>query len=105
VANALVGLYYRKEPNALTMMINLTDHPSPRFRVAVVWAMGAVADRRAVPTLKKLLGDPSEAVREKAQHVLGTFGPKGGGSAEHSNMSEPFTSDFSEAETRYPQVA
>jgi hypothetical protein len=79
VANALVGLHYRKDPSALTMIINLTNHPSPNFRLAAIWALGAVADRRAVPALQRLLTDASEAVREKARHVLGTFGPGPGG--------------------------
>src|SRR3954471_19582998 len=38
VVNALVGLYYRKEAGAFNMMIKLADHPSPAFRLAIIWA-------------------------------------------------------------------
>jgi HEAT repeat protein len=106
VANALVGLYYRKDPQALKMMINLTEHSSPMFRVAMVWALGAVADRRAVPTLQKLLDDPSERVSEKAQRVLGTFGPEPVGSAqEDPAISQSFTLSCSVIADNFPQVA
>jgi hypothetical protein len=106
VANALVGLYYRKEPGTLNTIINLTDHPSPQFRLAMVWALGAVADRRGIPALRKLLSDPSEAVQNKAHHVLATFEPEPDG---HSQLL-PDNSQFSNQDspindTLYPQVA
>jgi len=106
VANALVGLHYRKDPGALAMMINLTDHPSSKFRLAAIWALGAVADRRAIPTLQRLLSDPSEAVREKAKHVLATFGPGPGGNAEQApRPSRSFSPASSDAGILYRQVA
>jgi hypothetical protein len=106
VANALVGLYYRKDPQALKMMINLTEHPSPMFRVAMIWALGTVADRRAVPTLQKLLGDPSESVSQKAQRVLATFGPDPAGRAqEQPDTAQSSTLNSCVAGTLFPQVA
>ncbi len=107
VANALVGLHYRKDSQALSLMIDLTDHLSPKFRVAMVWALGVVGDRRAVPTLQKLLNDPSESVREKAERVLATFGPEPTGNAEEDpDLSQALTSSNSAApEMPYPEVA
>ena len=105
VANALVGLYYRKDPQALKMMIRLTEHPSPMFRVAMVWALGTVADRRAVPALQKLLDDPSEPVSEKAQRVLATFGPEPVGGAQEDPDIFKASTDSSADATLYLQVA
>ncbi|MFL6450587.1 MAG: HEAT repeat domain-containing protein [Bryobacteraceae bacterium] len=105
VANALVGLYYRKDRNALQMMIKLTEHSSAMFRVAMVWALGTVADRRAVPTLQKLLHDPSDSVKEKAQRILATFGPEPGGSAQQDpTVSQPSILNCC-PEAPYQQVA
>jgi hypothetical protein len=106
VANALVGLYYRKDPGALNTIMNFTDHPSPKFRVAMVWALGHLADRRAIPVLQKLVTDPSQPVREKAQRVLGTFGPEPTGSAgETVDFAQPLTADLVSNATLLPQVA
>jgi hypothetical protein len=106
VMNALVGLYYHKDPGALQSIIELTAHPSANFRVAVVWALGAVADRRAIPTLRKLLDDPSEPVREKAQRVLATFGPDPKDSVQKNpENSLPFTTGSFANSTDLPQVA
>jgi HEAT repeat protein len=106
VANALVGLYYRKDPDALKTIINLTDHPSPKFRVAMVWALGHLADRRAIPTLKKLVTDPAEAVREKALRVLGTFGPEPAGNVgANIDFGQPLMTDLDDPGTILPQVA
>lgn len=106
VANALVGLYYRKDPGALNTIMNLTDHPSPKFRVAMVWALGHLADRRAIPVLQKLVTDPSEAVREKAQRVLGTFGPEPtGNEGGNVDFAQPLTADPITVGTVLPQVA
>ena len=106
VANALVGLYYRKDPGALNIIMNLTDHPSPRFRVAMVWALGHLADRRAIPVLQKLVADPAEAVREKAQRILGTFGPEPTRNAiGNADFGQPLTADSETSGTLLPQVA
>jgi hypothetical protein len=106
VGNALVGLYYRKDPEAFNMMINLTEHPSAKFRLATTWALGAVGDRRAIPSLRNLLKDPSESVREKAERVLATFGPEPTGSAqEHPDTVPHLTLNCCGTSTEYPQVA
>jgi len=106
VVNALVGLYYRKEAGAFNMMIKLADHPSPAFRLAIIWAFGTVADRRAIPTLQKLMTDPSELVRDKAVRVLATFGPEPGGSAQGDpTSSELLQSDMRSDQFSYPRVA
>lgn len=105
VLNALVGLHYRKAPEALKMMMSLTEHSSPMFRLATVWALGTVADRRAIPALQKLLDDPSEAVREKAQRVLASFGPEPTGSAQQDpDICKSYTNSRAEG-TLYPRVA
>lgn len=106
VANALVGLYYRKDPGALNTIVNLTAHPSPRFRVAMVWALGHLADRRAIPVLQKLVADPAEAVREKAQRILGIFGPEPTGNAiGNADFGQPLTAGSGHSGTLLPQVA
>jgi HEAT repeat protein len=106
VANALVGLYYRKDPDALKTIINLTDHPSPKFRVAIVWALGHLADRRGIPALQKLVTDPAETVREKAQRVLGTFGPEPAGNAGgNPDFGQPLMTNLQSPGTLLPQVA
>src|SRR3954447_13337073 len=76
VANGLVGLHYRKDPSAVMKMIELTSHPSPMFRVAMVWALGTVCDVRAVPTLHKLTSDPDASVSHMARRVLNAFDPR-----------------------------
>jgi hypothetical protein len=106
VVNALVGLYYRKDPAAMNMIINMSDHPSPKFRLAIIWAMGAIADPRAVPALQKLLSDSSESVRDKAKHVLTLFGP--GPQADAKNnlpQGEIVELNSATAKPPYPQVA
>lgn len=106
VANALVGLYYHKDPGAFQMMINLTDHPSPQFRLAIIWALGTVADRRAIPALQKLTTDSSELVRDKALRVLATFGPEPGGSAQGEPAFSGLLHFQAESDSfTYPQVA
>lgn len=76
VANGLVGLHYRKDPNAVIRMIELTRHPSPMFRVAMVWALGTVCDARAIPTLHRLTSDPDSSVSHMAGRVLNSFDPR-----------------------------
>lgn len=105
VANALVGLHYRNDPAALQTIINLTGHPSPRFRVAMVWALGHLADRRAIPALQTLLDDPAESVREKAQQILGTFGPDPTDGSTSSDLGEPIQVENSRVDALFPQVA
>lgn len=76
VANALVGLHYLGEEDALTHLQEMTEHPSPAFRAAAAWALGHTRDRRALPALTKLLSDPERNVRLRAQHSIDQLPPE-----------------------------
>jgi hypothetical protein len=75
VANALVGLYRLGELEAIQKMISLSSNKQPLFRAAMAWAMGAVEDSRAIPTLEALKADRCYAVRQRALHSLTMLGP------------------------------
>lgn len=68
--NALVGLYFLDEPSALERMLQLAEHDSIRFRRAVVWAFGLIADPRAKGALEKMLSDPSPVIQTNARRAL-----------------------------------
>lgn len=70
VANALVGLHYKKDPSAFDKAVELTSHPDPMFRLAMAWVLGVFSDCRAVPALRHLATDPSPAVSQMAQRIL-----------------------------------
>lgn len=70
VANALVGLYYKKDPTALEKMIELTKHPSPDFRAAMAWALGHIGDAKARSALEQLTTDPVLRIRVRATRTL-----------------------------------
>lgn len=106
VTNAVIGLYYRKDPRAFDMLIQLTEHSSEMFRLAAVWALGTVGDQRAIPALQRLLGDPADAVRQRAQRVLATFGPEPDGAAQRKTEPSEKAHQLLESErVSYPQVA
>jgi HEAT repeat protein len=64
--NALFGLYLLRAPRAVERMIAVADHPSPRFRSAIAWAMGRTGDVRFAPCLRRLGSDAAERVRRAA---------------------------------------
>lgn len=70
VANALVGLYRAGHLDGLTGLAEMAHHPSNAFRVSAAWAMGALADPRFVPTLKRLMKEPPGAVGQQTLRAL-----------------------------------
>lgn len=70
VLNALVGQYFLDEPTALNEILKLTDHSSPEFRRAAVWALGFIADPGARNILETLKVDASPLIRLNAQRAL-----------------------------------
>lgn len=105
VANALIGLHYKKESSALDQIIQFTEHSSPMFRLAMVWALGLLADYRAIPTLKRLLEDSCPAVSEKAKRVLATFGPEPEGAEAGRAVYPTVIHAFAKRSTSVLQVA
>lgn len=73
VVNALVGLHFHRPEEAFEKLLELCNHPVPLFRAAAAWGLGRIADRRAIPALKKLAEDSSEVVRERAAKVVEMF--------------------------------
>ncbi len=70
VLNALVGFYYLDDSGVFDRFSELSRHPAPEFRAAVVWALHKIAspphdDIRAKELLQQMSADPVEAIREK----------------------------------------
>ncbi|MDQ2777881.1 MAG: HEAT repeat domain-containing protein [Acidobacteriota bacterium] len=70
VVNAIVGLYYQGQEDAMAKLMELSEHASEAFRIATIWAFGFLQDTRSIPALELLQQDESEAVREKARMAL-----------------------------------
>lgn len=70
VCNALVGLARMREVKALEKIEELTEHSSPEFRVAAVWAMGEVGDPRFRNRLRQIAQNEQGAVRRNALRAL-----------------------------------
>ncbi len=50
-ANAAFGLYRMSELKSIAAMVEMAQHPDPRFRVSALWAIGETEDPRFVPFL------------------------------------------------------
>jgi hypothetical protein len=70
VANALLGLAYLGETEALKLIRRMTLHPQPLFRVSGAWAMGETDDPSFASELERLQQDPDAAVRRMATRSL-----------------------------------
>ena len=70
VVNAIIGLYYQGQEDAMAKLLQLSEHPSATFRVATIWAFGFLMDLRAIPALELLQKDESETVRDRAAATL-----------------------------------
>ncbi len=70
VVNAIVGLYYQGQEDAMAKLVQLSKHASEAFRIAAIWGFGFLKDARAIPALESLQQDESESVREKARIAL-----------------------------------
>jgi HEAT repeat protein len=66
IANALIGLHLQRDSSAFPKMVELASHREPLVRSAMAWACGDILDKRAVPVLEVLSGDPSAMVRKRA---------------------------------------
>lgn len=73
IANALVGLYYKKDPAALEKIIEFSKHPSPDYRAAMAWALGHIGDPKGRPALEALTADPVLRIRVRASRTLATL--------------------------------
>lgn len=63
----------RELADAVPILVELTEHPVPRVRVAAIRALSRVAEREDVPAVLRLADDPERIVRvavEKALPVL-----------------------------------
>ena len=58
------------EIEALEKIEELTEHSSPEFRAAAVWAMGEVGDPRFRDRLRKIAQNEQGAVRRNALRAL-----------------------------------
>jgi hypothetical protein len=70
VVNAIIGLYYQEEENAMARLVKLSEHSSEAFRAAAIWGFAFLMDVRAIPALELLQTDESEAIRDKAGKAL-----------------------------------
>ena len=62
-------------PSAYDVIVPALKDPDPRVRQTAVAGLGELADRRAVPLIRKrLLKDPDEGVRTEAAFRLGKLG-------------------------------
>jgi hypothetical protein len=78
VVNALIGLHYQGQEDAMAKLLQLSKHASEAFRIAAVWAFRFLNDARAIPALELLQQDESETVREKARIALASLLESGG---------------------------
>jgi HEAT repeat protein len=77
-------------PSAYEVILPALKDPDPRVRQSAVSGLGELADRRAVPLLrKKLLKDSDEGVRTEAAFRLGKLGD----SADISSLKKAMKSD------------
>lgn len=74
--NALVGLYYQGDEEALDRLVEFSRHQSALHRAAAVWAFGQLGDSRAIPALEALGEDTRTMVRRKAAQVLAALRAK-----------------------------
>ncbi len=70
VANALLGLAYLGEPEALKLIRRMTIHPQPHFRASGAWAMGESGEPSFVSELDRLQQDDDAAVRRMATRSM-----------------------------------
>ncbi len=70
VANALLGLAYLGDPEALHLIRRMTAHPHPLFRTSGAWAMGETGDASFASDLDRLQQDPDALVRRMATRAL-----------------------------------
>jgi hypothetical protein len=70
VANALLGLTYLGEPEALHLIRRMTAHPHPPFRASGAWAMGETGDACFASDLDRLRQDADALVRRMATRAL-----------------------------------
>jgi HEAT repeat protein len=81
-------------PSAYEVIVPALKDPDPRVRQSAVAGLGELADRRAVPLLRKrLLKDPDEGVRTEAAFRLGKLGDTADiASLEKAMKSDPASS-------------
>ena len=60
------ALSHSDDPSMIDLMTQATEHQSPWVRKWGAMALGAVHDKRGVPSLVKLMGDPVKMVRDAA---------------------------------------
>lgn len=79
-------------PSAYDVIVQALEDPEPRVRQAAVAGLGEIADRRALPLLRKrLLQDPDPGVRTEAAFRLGKLG----GSADVPSLEKAVKADSS----------
>ena len=79
-------------PSAYEVIVPAIKDPEPRVRQSAVSGLGELADRRAVPLIRKqLLTDPDEGVRAEAAFRLGKLGDR----ADISSLKKARKSDSS----------
>jgi len=70
---AVEGLGLLKAKQAIDVLYEALEHPSPSVRAKAVWALGEIGDPSVIPHLIPLLGD-HETVSDHAATVLEKFG-------------------------------
>jgi len=70
---AVEGLGLLKAKQAIDVLCEALEHPSPSVRAKAVWALGEIGDPSVIPHLIPLLGD-HETVSDQAAAVLEKFG-------------------------------
>jgi HEAT repeat protein len=70
VGNALVGLHFQGDPEAMARMSELCQSPHVAFRRAMAWCLGFIEDQRGIPLLQTLSKDPAPVVRNRALRSL-----------------------------------
>jgi HEAT repeat protein len=70
---AVEGLGLLRAKQAINVLCEALEHPSPSVRAKAVWALGEIGDPSVIPHLIPLLGD-YDTVSDHAAIVLGKFG-------------------------------
>jgi methionyl-tRNA formyltransferase len=64
------------EPHGLDRLVGWANHPDPRVREGVAFAVGGWRDERALAALEQLAADDVPPVRDWATFALGTLAPQ-----------------------------
>jgi hypothetical protein len=73
IANALVGLHKLRFPDLGPLIVKLSAHSDPLFRISGAWVMEQISDQRFLPVLTEMIRDQNPAVRTGAFRAIASL--------------------------------